>query len=84
MIQVTVKLFTVLRENFGKEILELELPDGTTCADVIAQLESESEKIRPILERSFLAINGTYAAGYTRLAAGDELSLLPPVSSEVS
>ena len=80
MIQVRVKLFTVLREGLGKDSLDLELPEGTTCAEVISRLGKESANLLPILKRSFLAINGLYADSNAFLSTGDELAVLPPVS----
>src|SRR5262249_15241586 len=78
---VTVRLFAVLRERAGRDSIEVELEDGATVADALDQLS-----VRPELEQLLtrmpvrMAVNRDYADPGTRLAAGDELALVPPVS----
>lgn len=80
MIQIKVKLFTVLKEEIGSEELVLEVPEKSSCEDVILKLEKQWEKLTPVLERSFVAVNGMYASRREQLETEDELAILPPVS----
>ncbi len=78
---VTVRLFAILRELAGRESLELELPDDATVDDALTVL-AERPELGGALGRMrvVMAVNRDYASGGTRLGAGDELALIPPVS----
>jgi MoaE-MoaD fusion protein len=78
---VSVRLFAVLRERAGTNRLELELPDGATVADALAALRA-NPALGGVLARMpvQMAVNRDYAQPHTRLAADDELALIPPVS----
>jgi len=70
---VSVRLFAGLRERAGTAHVEVELPDDATVGDLLAALE--------LAPRSCVAaINREYADAGTRIAAGDEVALVPPVS----
>ena len=72
---VRVRLFAMLRERAGRDVLELELPDGATVADALAALEDVTAGVTCVL-----AVNRDYADSGRILTAGDELALIPPVS----
>ncbi|HEX6228446.1 MAG TPA: molybdenum cofactor biosynthesis protein MoaE [Solirubrobacterales bacterium] len=76
-----VRLFAILREQAGRESIEIELEEGATVAEALAALRGGSP-LAETLERLpvRMAVNREYAAPETRLAAGDELALIPPVS----
>ncbi len=78
---VTVRLFAVFRERAGVDSVEVELGDGATVADALAVL-AERPGLDELLERMpvRMAVNRDYAEPETRLAAGDEIALVPPVS----
>jgi molybdopterin synthase catalytic subunit len=78
---VTVRLFAILRERAGSDSVEIELPDGATVDDALAAL-AERPGLGDLLDRLpvRMAVNRDYADPGTRLAAGDELALVPPVS----
>jgi molybdopterin synthase catalytic subunit len=71
--RVLVRLFAGLRERAGYPVRELE--DVETVADVWPALALGDEP--PGL---LYAVNRRYADGETRLADGDEVALIPPVS----
>jgi molybdopterin synthase catalytic subunit len=73
--KVAVRLFAGLRELAGMRATEIELPPGSTAADVWPALGLGAEP--PGL---LLAVNKTYAARGTVLQEGDEVALIPPVS----
>jgi molybdopterin converting factor subunit 1 len=72
---VRVRLFAILRERAGTDGVELDLPSGARAADVLSELREVIREL-PVV----LAVNREYATPETRLAAGDELALIPPVS----
>ena len=74
-VQVSIRLFAGLRERAGTGARELELPDGTTVADVWAELALGDEP--PGL---LYAVNKRYADADTLLGDGDEVAVIPPVS----
>jgi MoaE-MoaD fusion protein len=72
---VHVRLFAALRERAGRDTIELELPDGALVSDALAAVDDLARDL-PLV----LAVNREYAAPGDRLAPGDELALIPPVS----
>jgi molybdopterin synthase catalytic subunit len=78
---VHVRLCAMLRESAGSASMELELQSGATVADAMLAL-SRHEQLRELLDRLpvRMAVNRDYAEAETRLYAGDELALIPPLS----
>jgi molybdopterin converting factor subunit 1 len=78
---VTVRLFAILRERAGRDSIEVELDEGATVAEALDELSSRPE-LGELLARMpvRMAVNRDYADPDTRLASGDELALVPPVS----
>jgi MoaE-MoaD fusion protein len=74
-VEVTVRLFAMLRERAGADSVDLDLPDGARVADALAALDGLAGGM-PVL----MAVNREYASEDAPLAAGDELALIPPVS----
>lgn len=76
-----VRLFAVLRERAGSDSIELELTEGATVADALAELSGLSP-LAELLQRMpvRMAVNRAYASPETRLDPGDELALIPPIS----
>lgn len=71
--------FATYRDLAGAGELELELPAGSTAADLVARLRERNDLHR-LPPDPVLAVNQTYAPLTTRLADGDEVALLPPVA----
>jgi MoaE-MoaD fusion protein len=74
-VEVTVRLFAMLRERAGAGSVTLELPEGARVRDALDSLAGLAEGI-PLV----MAVNREYASEDQVLAAGDELALIPPVS----
>jgi MoaE-MoaD fusion protein len=78
---VTVRLFAILRERAGRDSVEIELPDDATVADAFERLAAEpglGELVGRLPLR--MAVNREYVGGDARIAAGDELAVIPPIS----
>jgi molybdopterin synthase catalytic subunit len=73
--QVTVRLFAMLRERAGASEMTLDLPEGARVSDALAELHGLAEGL-PLV----MAVNREYADPARVLDAGDELALIPPVS----
>jgi molybdopterin converting factor subunit 1 len=78
-VEVTVRLFAMLRERAGAGSVTLELPEGARVRDAIDSLAGLAEGI-PLV----MAVNREYASEEQVLDAGDELALIPPVSGGAS
>ncbi len=72
---VRVRLFAMLRERAGRDVVEIELPAGARVADALAALADVAGDY-PCL----MAVNREYADLDRVLSPGDELALIPPVS----
>ena len=73
--QVSVKLFAIVRERAGWSQRAFDLPDGAVASDVWAALELGEEPSGITYAR-----NREYVERDQPLAAGDEVAVIPPVS----
>ena len=73
--EVTVRLFAMLRERAGASEVTVELPEGARVRDALAALGGLADGL-PLV----MAVNREYAREDAVLDAGDELALIPPVS----
>jgi molybdopterin synthase catalytic subunit len=78
--RVRVLLFAALREAVGEKTLELELREGASLGDLLAQLESQHAVVARYRGKLFVSLNEERAQPRAKLADGDEVALLPPVS----
>jgi MoaE-MoaD fusion protein len=79
-VEITVRLFAVLREHAGTRQLTLDLPQGATVADAIAALRAGPLAGLSERARFVTAVDREYVEESERLQAGSELALVPPVS----
>jgi len=79
-VDVTVRLFAVLREQAGAATLELSLDDGATVADAITELRRGPLSGLPERAPFVAAVAREYVERDHELSDGDELALVPPVS----
>ncbi|CAN5565359.1 molybdenum cofactor biosynthesis protein MoaE [soil metagenome] len=78
--QVTVRLFAMLRERAGWRERDLELAQGATVGDAWAALVAAAPAVAGFSGVVRFARNGRYAPLDERLQAGDELAVIPPVA----
>ena len=80
MLHVRVRLFAMQRELAGTRQVELELPGGSTIDDAWQALVARFPTLAPGRATVRFARNADYAPPETRLADGDEVAMIPPVS----
>jgi len=77
--RVRVRLFASLREAAGTELVELDLPAGSTAEDAWRRLVEAHPSLGG--RRSLaVAVNRRYARFEEPLGEGDEVVFAPPVS----
>ncbi len=72
---VNVRLFAGLRERAGARQVQVQLPEGASVHDLLAQMIDLVGDM-PVV----VALNRTYADADTVVRPGDEVALVPPVS----
>jgi molybdopterin synthase catalytic subunit len=78
--RVRVLFFGMLRDLSGKSSDSIDLPEGASVRDLLAECERTIPRLKESLPSLALAVNEQYAAADTTLQPGDEVALLPPVS----
>jgi molybdopterin converting factor subunit 1 len=79
-IAVRARLFARLREQAGTEHELLELPAGSTLADVFAALRTKHPALEPDLSSVRVALNFEFQDWSATVSDGDEVAFIPPVS----
>lgn len=79
-IEIRFRAFALVRQALGKSDLAIQLPAGSTVADLLAQLASEYPALAPHLQRMIVTINHNFAGREHPLQEGDEVAVFPPVS----
>ncbi len=77
--KVTVLLFASLREAAGMPMVEVDIADGATAAELIASLRASHPGLATHLPYVKVAVNREFAAAEMALHDGDEVALIPPV-----
>jgi sulfur-carrier protein len=78
--RVKVRLFAALREAVGQTALEMDVPGGATPAQVWEAMVRDHPALAPRRGSLAAAVNRSYATFDARLAEGDEVAFIPPVS----
>lgn len=76
LMRVSLRLFAVLREAAGAEVVAIDLPDDATAADAFAK----ADLLAPWRERVAFARDDEMIPAASRLKDGDVIDCLPPVS----
>lgn len=77
---ITLRYFAIIRETVGADSEDRVVPDGTTAADVAADLGARYPRIAGLLRSSPVMVNATYADLDAPLNDGDEVAFIPPVA----
>jgi molybdopterin converting factor small subunit len=74
-----VRLFSLLREQVGRDSIEVVLPLGSRVADLTRALRVTEPRLTPFLEVSRIAVNLAFAPREQKLSPEDDVALIPPV-----
>ena len=77
--RVRAQLFSHLRDLAAASEIELEMPDGSTLADLLASLYREKPTLRSADKTLLLAAGVEFVDRAYRIQPGDEISIMPPV-----
>ena len=78
--QIRLLFFGVLKDVVNASNASLDLSEGATVADLLAQCQSKTPRLKEMLPSIAVAVNQQYAGAEIELHDGDEVALLPPVS----
>jgi molybdopterin synthase sulfur carrier subunit len=78
--QITVKLFALMREKAGTDTIPLEVPAGAALTQAVATLVHQYPMLEPYIANTRFSVHMDFVDPETILAEGDELVLIPPVS----
>lgn len=80
-VEITLRYFSIARDRLGGVDAEtVALPTATDETALKAAIGARHPAIAPLLAHSRLAHNHDFCHGPVRLAAGDEVAVIPPVS----
>ena len=77
---VRVRLFAVARQLAGRDVLELELPERSTIADVRQGLAAEVPDLAPLAAHMAFAMDSQYVRDDAVVGPGADVACIPPVS----
>jgi molybdopterin converting factor small subunit len=81
--QVRVCLYALAKERVGRAEVVLDLPVGSTVADLRAALRDTWPELGAVWSRALIAVDQEYAGDDVALAPGSQLAVVPPVSGGV-
>jgi molybdopterin converting factor subunit 1 len=77
---MTVLLFAAARDLAGADSVVVELPAGSTTAELRRELARRIPALAGLLAKSAIAVNHDFAEDDRVLQPNDELAVIPPVS----
>ena len=79
-VAVRARLFARLREQAGTDIEDLEVPFGSTVANVYEAIQKLHPGLHADQSAVRVALNQEFTDWESKVAAGDEVAFIPPVS----
>lgn len=79
-IAVRALFFAAYRDLVGTREYALELPEGSSVADLVRRLRDAGPPFDGLPSEPAVAVNRRYASLGAPLGAGDEVAFLPPVA----
>ncbi|MBE0696977.1 MAG: molybdopterin converting factor subunit 1 [Anaerolineaceae bacterium] len=80
MQNIRLLFFAALKERAGTARTEIDLPDGTTVAELKTLLASRFPAVAPLLSHSLVSVNQSYAFDQDPIPSDAEVAFFPPVS----
>jgi molybdopterin converting factor small subunit len=78
-VKVQVLFFSRLRDLAGTSATEMEVPDGSSAADLLKVLYGKTPALRDWDKSILVAAGVEFVERDYALKAGDEISIMPPV-----
>jgi len=75
-----LRFFAAVRERLGAAEREMDVADGMTVGELWAALCAAQPALAPFATSMSFAVNHEYVDRQHRLADGDEVAFIPPVS----
>jgi molybdopterin converting factor subunit 1 len=79
-VKISIRLFAVARQLAGADMVQVELPERSTVAELRRALAAAVPPLAAVLPQMLVAVGSDYARDEMPLAAGDEVACIPPVS----
>jgi len=77
---VRVRLFAAPRDAAGADLLEVEVAEGATIAELRRVMVERFPQLADLLARTMFAVDTEYATDATVLSADADVACIPPVS----
>jgi molybdopterin synthase catalytic subunit len=77
---VRARFFAYYREQLGRSVVDVDLPDGSDVAALWRLCVGDHPRLLGLWDATAVAINGAYTGRDAALHEGDEVAFLPPVS----
>lgn len=78
--KVTIRFFASMQDAAGVPVVTLDVPEGSTTADVLDQLYRLVPQLEKYRSGCRTALNQDYLTSVVVVSDGDELALIPPTS----
>ncbi len=79
MINIKIKLFSIVKDIVGKSEINVEFLNGSTASDVLLYIKNMNQKKLGDLPIR-VAVNQQYVKGNITLNNDDVVAMIPPVS----
>lgn len=80
MVTIKVRFFAQCRDVVGADTAEVHLSGEPSVRAALEIIAGQYPALRPLLDRSLIAVNEEYTSAEARLSQGDTLAIIPPVS----
>ena len=77
---VRVMLFAAARQLAGTDVIELDLPESATVAQLRTHLVGAIPELARLMDQTLFSVDAEYADDTTKIAPGAEVACIPPVS----
>jgi molybdopterin converting factor small subunit len=77
---LTVRLFAAAKERAGGATIDIDLTLPATVADLRRAIALQHPSLAPLAHGVTIAVDSEYASDATRIGAGAQVALIPPVS----
>jgi molybdopterin converting factor subunit 1 len=77
---VKVRMFAVAKQAAGAAEVQVELPEGTTVAQLRSSIQSQYPQLADLGDRLLFSLDAEYAPDSQLISEGADIACIPPVS----